>query len=63
MIESDGYSIEQYQSRNQIVITMPQTATTLTSTMAMVFNRRMLSEEELTALLVLAKAYAERREE
>lgn len=63
MITSDGYSIEQYQSRNQIVITMPQTIKTLTSTIEMVSNRRMLSEEELTALLILAKTYAERKEE
>lgn len=63
MIISDGYSIEFFKNRNQIVITVPQTMETLTSTVAMVSNRRTyLTESEMTALLGVVKAIMERRE-
>ena len=63
MIISDGYSIEFFKKRNQIVITVPQTMETLTSTAAMISNRRTyLTESEMTALLGVVKAIMERRE-
>ena len=63
MIISDGYSIEFFRNRNQIVITVPQTMESLTSTVAMVSNRRTyLTESEMMALLWYVKAIMERRE-
>lgn len=63
MIVSDGYSIEQHQGINQIVITMPQTEQTITSTATIISNRRMLTGDELCAVLALVKAFAERKEQ
>ena len=61
MIVIDGYSIEHYPSRNQIVITMPQTVQTITNTVGMVVNRRTdITNNELTALLVCVKAIMEK---
>lgn len=63
MIISDGYSIEFFSDRNQIVITVPQTTESLTSTVAMVSNRRTyLTESEMMALLGYVKAIMERME-
>ena len=63
MITSDGYAIEFYRQSNQVVITMPQTLETLTSTAAMVSNRRNLDSEDLKAILAVVKALCERKEE
>lgn len=63
MIISDGYSIEFFRNRNQIVITVPQTMENLTSTVAMVSNRRTyLTESEMMALLGVVKVIMERRD-
>lgn len=62
MITSDGYSIEYYPQRNQIVITMPQTLETLTSTTVMVSNRKNLDSGDLKAILAVVKALCEREE-
>ena len=62
MIVSDGYSIEYYPKKNTIEIVMPQTLTTLTSTVAMVSNRKtVLTEAEEVAILSVVKAIVERR--
>ena len=61
MIVIDGYSIEHYRNRNQIVITMPQTMQTITNTTAMVVNRRTdITDNELSALLLCVKAIMEK---
>lgn len=61
MIVSDGYAIEFYRQRNQIIITMPQTLETLTSTAAMVSNRGNLDSGDLKAILAVVKAICERK--
>ena len=64
MIYSDGYSLTYYPKRNTIEIVMPQTMTTLTSTVAMVSNRKtVLTEAEEVAILSVVKAIIERRTE
>lgn len=61
MIVINGYSIEYFPKNNKIVIIMPQTLTTLTTTTAMVSNRRTdITESELTAILVTIRAMLER---
>ena len=62
MITSDGYAIEFYRQSNQVVITMPQTLKTLTSTAAMVCNRKNLDSGDLKAILAVVKALCERKE-
>lgn len=62
MITSDGYTIEFYPQSNQVVITMPQTLKTLTSTAVMVSNRRDLDSGDLKAILAMVKAMCERKE-
>lgn len=62
MITKDGYTIEFYNKQNQVVITMPQTIETLTSTTAMVSNRKNLDSGDLKAILVLVKTLCERTE-
>lgn len=61
MIVSDGgYSIEEYINTNRIIITLPQTQSTLTNTITPVVKRRTrLTNEELTAILVAVKAMYE----
>ena len=61
MLISDGYSIEYSRKRNQFIITLPQTMTTVTNTVAMVTNRKTeFTNTELFAILAVAKAIAER---
>ena len=61
MIISDGYSAEYYPQSNQIVITMPQTARTLTTTVQMVTNRKVgISDEDLCLLVEMTKYICER---
>ena len=56
----DGYSIMQYVTRNQIVITLPQTLDTLTNTVAPIADRRkVLTDLEEVALLTAVKAMYE----
>ena len=60
MIVIDDYTIEQYPGRNSIVITMPQTFTTVQSTSDKVVDRRVcLTQNELTAILVAVKGMFE----
>lgn len=60
MIVSDGYSIEELVNKNQIIITLPQTQSTLTNTVTPIAERRTrLTAEELTAILVAVKTMYE----
>ena len=61
IISQDGYAIEYYKKRNQIVITMPQTMQTLTNTVSMVRNRRIdFTDADLAILLELTRYLCER---
>jgi len=61
IVSQDGYAIEHYRSRNQIVITMPQTVQTLTNTQSIVRNRKVdFTDSDLVALLGLARYICER---
>ena len=60
MTTSDGYAINQYPTRNAIVITLPQTLDTLTNTFVPVSDRRIaLTDAEEAALLVAVRAMFE----
>ena len=60
MTTSDGYAINQYPTRNEIVITLPQRWDTLTNTLVPVSGRRIaLTDAEEAALLVAVKAMFE----
>ena len=57
----DGYAIEHYRNRNQIVITMPQTVQTPTNTISIVRNRKVdFTDEDLAILLELTRYLCER---
>lgn len=57
---SDGYFIEQFVDQNKIVILLPQTSETLTSTLGPVSNRKKeLSKDELMYILMMVKNCAE----
>ena len=63
MTSIDGYSITQYAARNQIVITLPQTMDTLTTTVTPIADRRKeLTDLEEAALLTAVKAMFENKE-
>lgn len=56
----DNYSINQYPTRNEIVITLPQSWDTMTNTLVPVSDRRSaLTDAEETALLLVVKAMVE----
>lgn len=56
MIISNGYTIEQYPKQNMIVIGLPQTMITATSSVGHIVNRKTeLSDDELTILLAAVK--------
>lgn len=67
MIVSDGYSIEFNTYRNQIIIMVPQTLQTLVSTVADTTNMRtympIMTDEEMTLVLMAVKYIMERKEE
>lgn len=67
MIVSDGYSIYLNTQRSQIVIVLPQTLQTLTSTVDDTTNMRTympnITDEEMTLVLMLVKYIMERKEE
>lgn len=64
MIVSNGYSIVENINKNQIVITLPQTRSTLMNTVTPTVERRIqLTDAELTAILVAVKAMYEAKEE
>ena len=61
IVSQDGYSIEHYRNRNQIVITMQQTTETPSNTISIVRNRKVdFTEEDLMILLELTKYLCER---
>ena len=56
----DGYSIMQYVTCNQIVITLPQTVDTLANTVAPIVDRRkVLTDLEEAVLLTAVEAMFE----
>ena len=60
MIVSDGYSLSYIPKRNQIVINLPQTMTTLSNTVTKISNRRIsLTEAEEAAILSVVRAIME----
>ena len=60
MIVSDGYSLSYIPKRNQIVINLPQTMTTLSNTVTKISNRRIsLTETEEAAILSVVRAIME----
>lgn len=63
MVMVDGYYLNYYPERNQIVITMPQTMQTLTNTVSMVTNRRVsITREEEAVIVNVVKAIMERED-
>lgn len=63
MIISDGYTIEYYKNRNQIIIGMPQTMLTPTDTVSMVINRKVdLTDEDQMIILAVVKYVTEAKE-
>lgn len=64
MIGIEGYYLDYDRKNNRIIITLPQTLSTLTNTLAMVTNRRTyLTQSEETIILMTVKAIIEREEE
>lgn len=56
MIYTDGYSIEQYPNSNYIKITLPPTAKTAADILLGArLRRETLTNDELTAILVVVK--------
>lgn len=56
LLTSDGYSLTYYKNRNQIVIGLPQTWSSLTNTLQPVVDRRIdVTEQELDILLRITK--------
>jgi len=61
IVSQDGYSIEHYRNKNQIVITMPQTEQTLTNTRSNVRNRKLdFTDSDLALLLEMTRYICER---
>ncbi len=57
MLTSNGYSLVYYKNRNQIVIGLPQTWSTLTNTFQPVVDRRIdLEEKDFSILLNVTQA-------
>lgn len=60
IVSQDGYAVEHIRSRNQIVITMPQTVQTLTNTTSIVRNRKIdFTDADLVLLLELTRYLCE----
>lgn len=60
MTTLDGYTIMQFPLENKIVISLPQTMSTLTNTVTPVVNRRkIITDNEEAALLVAIKGMFE----
>lgn len=56
MIFSDGYGIEEFPSKNKIIITLPQTMKTATNSVEGILERKeKLTDTELIAILTMAK--------
>lgn len=64
MITSDGYSIRQDIVKNRIVITLPQTWSTISNTVSPICNRKIeLSEGDEVMLLSIIRHMFEKQEE
>ena len=64
MIYIDGYSIEQYPSRNCIEIALPPTARTAVSTLLGAhYRRETLTNDELTKVLMMIREMLEGEED
>lgn len=60
IVSQDGYAVEHIQSKNQIVITIPQTVQTLTNTTSIVRNRKIdFTDTDLVILLQLTRYLCE----
>lgn len=56
----NGYAIEQHPSRNEIIITLPQTEETLTNTITPVRKRKKkLNGEELAVIVTMVERMME----
>ena len=56
MITTDGYDLIQYPKENRIVIVLPQTASTMTNTVAPVSERKYkLTAQEEVIILTMVK--------
>lgn len=63
MIISDGYALTYEPKSNRIIITMPQTMSTISNTVSMITNRRTnITSEEETMILLFIKAIMEKEE-
>jgi len=63
MIQIEGYSIEQYPKQNTIIIKLPQTLGTCTSTVgAIAYRREVLNDDELATFLHLIRTYFEKEQ-
>lgn len=61
MIQIDGYTIEHFPKQNRIIIGLPQTMSTATSTVMPIAERRQsISTHELSAILALTKTCFEK---
>ncbi len=63
MIISDGYTLEYYKNRNQIIIGLPQTEQTATNTISMVTKRKidLTDEEKMIILATVEYVMGERK--
>lgn len=60
IMTKNGYAIEQYPSRNEIIITLPQTEETLTNTITPVRKRKKkLNGEELAVIVTMVERMME----
>lgn len=63
MIICDGYALKFEPKSNRIIITMPQTMSTISNTVQMITNRRTnITSEEETMILLFIKAIMEKEE-
>ena len=62
MVMVDGYYLNYYPERNQIVITMPQTMQTLTNTVSITNRRVSITREEEAVIVNVVKAIMERED-
>lgn len=64
IITSDGYAIEQYPKRNQIVINLPQTYGSMTNTFETISARKAeLTANELTMIVNIVRLLTGAKEE
>ena len=62
IVTDDGYSVCYEKNANRIVISLPQTVETVTSTITMVVNRKNeFTDSELCVILSVVKAITEKK--